>query len=251
MKTSKTFVRLFTTTLALLGALLTTPLPAATPAGATAGKAVVIKVTGKATYVDAKGADGTVREGMTLLQGTSIITGTESSVVLDLGENGQTLVVRPNSTLSLDTLLLVPTGIEKAATTRLDIKRGSMAFSVKKLSAASKYEVRTANGVAGIRGSEGIIFSTGVFLCTDGTILVYVTNRNTGVTETFTATGGNTVNASGTNVVITPIPQADFNRMRAEVGTATLATQQVTAPAGTTAAAVAVQAVRPFISPVR
>lgn len=251
MKTSKTFVRLFTTTLALLGALLTTSLPAATPGGAIAGKAVVVKVTGKATYVDARGGDGTVRDGMTLVQGTSIITGAESSVVLDLGENGETLVVRPNSTLSLDTLLLVPTGIEKAATTRLDIKRGSMAFSVKKLAAASKYEVRTANGVAGIRGSEGVIFSTGVFQCTDGTLLVTVTNLSTGRTETFTATPGNTVNASGTNVIITPIPQADFNRMRAEVGTATVAVQQVTAPAGTTATAVATQVATPFISPVR
>lgn len=251
MKTSKTFVRLFTTTLALLGALLTTPLPAATPGGATPGKAVVIKVTGSATYVDAKGSDGTVREGMTLHQGTSIITGTESSVVLDLGENGETLVVRPNSTLALDTLQLVPTGIEKAARTQLDLKRGSMAFSVKKLAAASKYEVRTANGVAGIRGSEGVIYSTGVFQCTNGTLLVTVTNLSTGRTETFTATRGNTVNASGTNVVITPIPLADFNRIKAEVGTATLATQQGTAPAGTTAAAVAAQVAAPFISPVR
>lgn len=251
MKTSNTFVRLFTTTLALLGALLATPLPAATPAGAIAGKAVVAKVTGKADYVDASGNSGTVREGMTLKQGTSIITGPGASVVLDLGENGETLVVRPDSTLSLDTLLLVPTGIEKAATTRLDIKRGSMAFSVKKLSAASKYEVRTANGVAGVRGSEGIIFSTGVFQCTDGTILVTVTNRTTGVTQTYTATRGNTVNASGTNVVLTPIPPADFNRMRQEVGTATLATQQVTAPTGTAPAAVAAQVAAPFISPVK
>ena len=188
---------------------------------------------------------------MTLLQGTSIITGTESSVVLDLGENGQTLVVRPNSTLSLDTLLLVPTGIEKAATTRLDIKRGSMAFSVKKLSAASKYEVRTANGVAGIRGSEGVIYSTGVFQCTDGTLLVTVTNLSTGRTETFTATRGNTLNASGTNVVITPIPLADFNRLLGEVGTATLATRKERALAGTTAAAVAARVAAPFISPVR
>lgn len=62
MKTSNTFVRLFTTTLALLGALLATPLPAATPAGAIAGKAVVAKVTGKADYVDASGNSGTVRE---------------------------------------------------------------------------------------------------------------------------------------------------------------------------------------------
>lgn len=251
MKTSKTFVRLFTTTLALLGALFVTPLPAATPAGATAGKAVVVKVTGKATYIDINSASGAVREGMALQQGTSIVTGPDSSVVLDLGENGETLVVRPDSTLSLDTLQLVPTGIEKAARTQLDLKRGSLAFSVKKLAAASKYEVKTANGVAGIRGSEGVIYSTGVFLCTDGTILVTVTNRTTGVTETFTATRGNTVNASGTNVVLTPIPLADFNRMTADIRTATLATQVVSAPAGTTAATVAAQAAQPFISPVR
>lgn len=69
--------------------------------------------------------------------------------------------------------------------------------------------------------------------------------------QTYTATRGNTVNASGTNVVLTPIPPADFNRMRQEVGTATLATQQVTAPTGTAPAAVAAQVAAPFISPAK
>ena len=253
MKTSKTFVRLFTTALALIGAVLTTPLPAAAASGAIAGKAVVVKVDGAASYVGAKGADGAVRVGMTLHQGTSIITGTESSVILDLGENGETVVVRPNTTLSLDTLQLLPTGIEKIATTRIDLKRGSMAFSVKKLAAASKYEVKTANGVAGIRGSEGIIYATGVFVCLDGTLLVSVTNLTTGVVELFTVTRGNTGTASGSNIVLTPIPPADFNRMKADIGTATLAVQEVRPPAGRpppSASEVAAQVVKPFISPV-
>ena len=242
MKTSPPFARLFAITLAFIGAVLAAPVHAA-PAN---GKAVVVKVVGSASYATAQRGGGAVRPGMIFRQGTSIVTGPGSSVVLDLGNNGETLVVRPDTTLSLDTLDLVPVGNEKAATTQVDLQRGSMAFSVKKLSSASKYEVRTPNGTAGIRGSEGVIYATGVFLCLDGTFLVSVKNLSTGVVETFTATAGNTVDASGPQVVLTPISQVVFDQRKSEIRTATKAVVDFQVPAGTTAISTGYQAIYPF-----
>ena len=216
MKNSNTIVRLFTATVALLVAVIATPVKAATPAGATYSKALVVKVVGNASYVDAKGGDGAVREGMTLGQGTSIITGTGAYVTLDLGLNGDALTVNENSTIVIDTLTLRETGAEKAATTELEAKRGSLSFNVKKLSAASKYEVKTANGVAGIRGSRGIIYAVGVYQCLDGSLLVRVRNLTTGQVQVFTVTRANALDASrgaAAPIQLTPIPQATFEQL--------------------------------------
>ena len=213
MKNSNTIVRLFTATVALLVAVIATPVKAATPAGATYSKALVVKVVGNASYVDAKGGDGAIREGMTLGQGTSIITGTGAYVTLDLGLNGDALTVNENSTIAIDTLTLRETGAEKAATTLLDAKRGSLTFNVKKLSAASKYEVKTANGVAGIRGSSGIIYAVGIYQCINGTIVVQVRNLTTGQVQNFTVTRANELDASrgfAAPLVVTPISPATF-----------------------------------------
>ena len=214
MKNSNTIVRLFTATVALLVALIATPVKAAT-AGAVNGKAIVVKVVGNASYVDARGGDGALREGMTLGHGTSIITGTGAYVTLDLGLNGDALTVNENSTIAIDTLTLRETGAEKAATTLLDAKRGSLTFNVKKLSAASKYEVKTANGVAGIRGSRGIIYAVGVYQCLDGSLLVRVRNVTTGQVQTFTVTRASALDVSRgvAAVQLPPIPLAQFNEL--------------------------------------
>lgn len=216
MKNSNSFLRLCAAALALLVASFATPADAATRAGAIEGKAVVVKVVGNASYVDSKGGDGAIREGMTLRQGTSIITGSGASVTLDLGQNGDILTVNENSTASLDTLLLQDTGAEKAANTEVDAKRGSVSFNVKKLSAASKYEIKTANGVAGIRGSRGVVYAVGIYQCVDGTMLVRVRNLSTGAVQTFSVTRANSLDASrGAAAVpqLTPIPQATFDAL--------------------------------------
>lgn len=214
MKNSNTFVRLLAATVALLVAVIATPVKAAT-AGAVNGKAIVMKVVGNASYVDARGGDGILREGMTLGQGTSIITGSGAYVTLDLGLNGDALTVNENSTVAIDTLTLRETGAEKAATTELDAKRGSLSFNVKKLSAASKYEVKTANGVAGIRGSRGIIYAVGIYQCLDGSLLVRVRNVTTGQVQTFSVTRANALDVSrgAASVVLTPIPPAQFEQL--------------------------------------
>lgn len=129
--------------------LLTAAAEAANP-----GAAKVKKVVGSASYTDAKG-NGPVREGDILMQGATITTGAGSYVDLDMGVNGNALRIEADSTLTLNKLDYLPIrGLEPVVNTELEVKKGSaVANVVNKLSKASKYEIKTPAGVAGIRGT--------------------------------------------------------------------------------------------------
>lgn len=127
--------------------LLTASTQAATP-----GAAEVKKVVGTATYTDGQGG-GPIKEGQVLLAGATITTGAGSYVDLDLKVNGNALRVEADTTLSLNKLEYTK-AIETVVNTELDVKKGStVANVVNKLSKASKYEIKTPAGVAGIRGT--------------------------------------------------------------------------------------------------
>src|SRR5215471_16948754 len=61
-----------------------------------------------------------------------------------------------NTLLGVDKLTTLNTS-EDVTDTRLDMKSGHIFFNVKKLSAASRFEIKLPNGVAGIRGTAGEI----------------------------------------------------------------------------------------------
>jgi len=127
--------------------LLTASTQAATP-----GAAEVKKVVGTASYTDGSGG-GPIKEGQVLLAGATITTGAGSYVDLDLKVNGNALRVEADSTLTLNKLEYTR-AIETVVNTELDVKKGSaVANVVNKLSKASKYEIKTPAGVAGIRGT--------------------------------------------------------------------------------------------------
>lgn len=127
--------------------LLTASTQAATP-----GAAEVKKVVGTASYTDGSGG-GPIKEGQILMAGATITTGAGSYVDLDLKVNGNALRVEADSTLSLNKLEYTR-AIETVVNTELDVKKGSaVANVVNKLSKASKYEIKTPAGVAGIRGT--------------------------------------------------------------------------------------------------
>lgn len=119
---------------------------------ATPGAAQVKKVVGKADYTDARGG-GPLKEGDILMQGATITTGAGSYVDLDMGINGNALRVEADSTLTLNKLDYTRAG-EAVINTELEVKKGSaVANVINKLSKASKYEIKTPAGVAGIRGT--------------------------------------------------------------------------------------------------
>lgn len=124
----------------------------ATAHAATPGAAQVKKVVGTATYTDTRGG-GPIKEGDILMQGATITTGAGSYVDLDMGVNGNALRVEADSTMTLNKLEYTRAG-EVIVNTELEVKKGStVANVVNKLSKASKYEIKTPAGVAGIRGT--------------------------------------------------------------------------------------------------
>lgn len=135
------------------GALLAAMWLFATAAqAATPGAALVKKVVGKADYTDARGG-GPVKEGDILMAGATITTGAGSYVDLDMGVNGNALRVEADSTLALNKLDYTRAG-DTVVNTEIEVKKGSSVSNViNKLSKASKYEIKTAAGVAGIRGT--------------------------------------------------------------------------------------------------
>ena len=168
----------------LLLALLFT----AATASAIPGRAEVKKVVGKATVTNAKNATSSITEGMVLGTGDTITTGAGSYVDLFLGLNGDFLRVDADSTLKIDNLDIGNVS-QRTVTTQLDVQKGQIVGNVvAKLTAASKYEIKTASGVAGIRGTKYMVkrdASRNVtrIVCTEGT----VTFIDRGVTITIGA----------------------------------------------------------------
>lgn len=143
--------------------LLTAVTEAATP-----GAASVKKVVGSATYTDARG-NGPIKEGDILMQGATITTGAGSYVDLDMGINGNALRVEADSTLTLNKLDYTKAG-ETIVNTQLEVKKGAaVANVINKLSKASKYEIKTPAGVAGIRGTA-LRVSTARVVCLIGRV---------------------------------------------------------------------------------
>jgi hypothetical protein len=171
----------------------------ASQASAVPGRAEVMKVVGTATVSKATGGSASITQGMVLGTGDTVTTGPASTVDLNLGLNGDFLRVDPDSSLKIDNLDIANIA-DRTVTTQLNVNRGAITGNVvNKLTKASKYEIKSASGVAGIRGTvysvktdaSGRITS---IICTSGT----VNFTQGGVTVTITAGQALTPPADGT-----------------------------------------------------
>jgi hypothetical protein len=100
--------------------------------------------------------------------------------------------VMGNSILVIDKLTTTDTGADTVSDTELNLKQGSIYASVKKLSPAAQYLVKTPTGIAGVRGTQ---FS--ITLNPDGTInniAVYKTQNDDGLVLALTLPSGLTQN---------------------------------------------------------
>ncbi|MGO8926222.1 MAG: hypothetical protein ACLQU3_04940 [Limisphaerales bacterium] len=89
-----------------------------------------------------------------------------------------------NTLLSIDKLTISQTGADEVTETQLDLKAGHIFGIVKKMSAASKYEIKIPNGVAGIRGSVYDILADGVVAMQSGSaVLAYSGPNGTVLTQ--------------------------------------------------------------------
>ncbi len=137
------------------------------------GKAEVRAIKGHALYAVSGGPAAELKAGTVLGAGTIIKTAADSTVDLFLGNSAGVIRITENSTLGLDKLLITNTGADTVIENQFNLPEGTMLFNVNKLSAASKYEVKLPNGVAGIRGTKGRLSSNAFIVLLDGA-LVYV-----------------------------------------------------------------------------
>jgi len=147
------------------------------------GAAKVTMLTG-APEVSVDGATWkSLKKGEVLREGTLIRTSGSAAADLDLGRNGSKLRVMPGSTVSLASLTYEETGTETIISTLIDLKQGRVLGHVQKLSAASKYEVKTPKAVSGIRGTRFDISAEGNVVVAEGSAVV-VAFREDGSTIT-------------------------------------------------------------------
>jgi len=173
---------------------------------ASQGSAKVVRLKGAARYAAGPNAGQLLKVGDIIKPGAVIQTAADSRVDLVLGDGSAPVaragapaegpasyapsseqnVVRlwENTLLSIDKLTETQTGADVVTETQLDLKAGHIFGIVKKTSAASKYEVKIPNGVAGIRGTVYDISAEGLIKVLSGSVvLAYVGPDGTVVTQ--------------------------------------------------------------------
>jgi hypothetical protein len=136
--------------------------------------------------------------GDVVRHGTLIQTAADSRVTLVLGDVSAP-VARPmrsdmfsyhplaeqsivrlweNTLMGVDKLTEMRTGEAVVTETALDLKAGHITGSVKKMTAASKYEVKLPNGVAGIKGTVYECYAEGIVKVREGSMVVAYTGAN-------------------------------------------------------------------------
>lgn len=185
--------------------LVVTALVATAQAGNDTAK--VMTVRGSAQYATAGGAWMPLKVGASLDAGTTVKTAANSEVDLYLKVNGPVIRITADTTLALKKLFFDDTGADVVIDTQLDLTNGRILGNVKKMAAASKYDVKVPTGTVGIRGTEYDISTTGAVTVLTGSVLVtYVSPA--GVATQVTVNAGQTWNPPTTaeGPVSAPIP---------------------------------------------
>jgi hypothetical protein len=170
--------------------------------------AKVVRLKGEARYSTGGNDWHTIHVGDVLKPGTVIQTASSSRLDLVLGNgaapvaqagaSSSSLSYQPsveqnivriwdNTLVGIDKLSETHTGADVVTETQLDLKAGRITGSVKKMSAASKYEVKIPTGVAGIRGTVFDISADGVVKVLSGSVvLAYVGPNSSVMTQVVT-----------------------------------------------------------------
>lgn len=118
------------------------------------GTAMVKSVKGSASYIDSNGGLHMLTQGTVLKEGYTVKTGHGSSVDLVMEKNGRFIGLFEDSTLTFSHLSYQPSALGDVFDTRLDLKEGRIFASVSKLLAGARYELKTPQGIANVRGTE-------------------------------------------------------------------------------------------------
>jgi len=190
---------------------------------ATQGIATVVRIQGTARYSTGDNVWHTLTTGTTLGANDVVQTAANSTVDLVLGDKAvrvnsqagagsliggtvniaglpvtpisaqgsaapQQNIVRllPDTELAIDTFTYSQTGADTVSDTELNLKAGKIFGNVKKISAASKFIVKTPTGVAGIRGTSVYFGADGSCTVVDGSAVISEVINGATVTVTLT-----------------------------------------------------------------
>jgi hypothetical protein len=154
--------------------------------------AKVVRIKGDARYSAGDSVWHKVKVGTKLKSGDLIQTAQDSYVDIILGEvdyvpsrvavgdlityqpevQQDTVRVWEDSVLVLDKLTTMNTGADEVTETQLDLRAGRIMGLVKKMPAASRYEIKLPNGVAGVRGTIYRISAAGIVQVLSGTVVI-------------------------------------------------------------------------------
>ena len=90
------------------------------------------------------------------------------------------------TTLKIDKLTVSDTGADTVSDTELDLQKGRIFATVKKISGASQYLIKIPNGIAGVRGTE-------LSIDADGSVAVLTASSPTDVVLSITKADGTTI----------------------------------------------------------
>jgi hypothetical protein len=208
---------------------------------ASQGTAKVVRISGAARYTTGNNVWQPLRTGTVIKAGTIIQTAAEkgSFVDLALGEGQGTAgpqmtassdtrsytpsseqnIVRlfENTVLQVDKLSSMETGADTVSETQLDLQRGRLFGNVKKMSAASRYEVKLPNGVAGIRGTIYTLSADGVVQVLVGSAVIAYVGPD-GNTVTQVVMGGQQFDAKTGQITAIPnFNQGEMVRLAKEM----------------------------------
>jgi len=136
-------------------------------------KAKVRAVRGQVQYKATAAAEwAPLKVGAVLNPGAIIQTGADSSTDLFLDRIQSVVRVTAATEIGLDKLNYAQTDEETVVEAELNLKSGTILGNVKKLAAASRYDVKIPNGVCGIRGTEFKVSADGKVWVVTGVVKV-------------------------------------------------------------------------------
>jgi len=184
------------------------------------GYATIVRIEGEARYSAGDNVWHPLTVGQTLGPGNVIQTAVDSKVDLVLGDKiadhvvpvpdkvamatdneirgmvsyqavAEQNVIRMegDTVLAIDKLLISNMGVDAVSDTELDLRQGTIFGNVKKLSAASLYQIKTPNGIAGVRGTTFIISANGDITVLSGSMVAAHTDSNGHVTTVVLGPG--------------------------------------------------------------
>ena len=109
-----------------------------------------------------------------------------------------------DTVLAIDKLLIASTGVDAVSDTELDLRKGTIFGNVKKLSAMSKYEIKTPNGIAGVRGTTFMMSANGDITVISGSLVASHVGPNGQITTVVLGPGDQYDPRTGQVTQLTP-----------------------------------------------